>query len=317
MKRKLLLTSSLIGVLVLWSLAYGINKNSRDINGVTYEIDGNKLMQKTEDEDKTVSFGVIADPHGYYENVEAFSNHFKDLGLDGIIMLGDYAQRKTERKRDPNLSMHDEIMFCLGAAAKQGLPVFVIPGNHDMKKDFEKALDELSKKYSNIFDLSKIRIIDGDDFDFVSNPYGTDFTYKEGSFKGTVEQIREIVEFAKQLKQDDDPEILLTHQPPKGVGEYSVDFTRNKENVGDETLDKIMFEEGLIPFSLSGHIHEASGGVTSEGGYVPPDTFSGDLRFNPGSACPWTILNGKKHKGMAGILIVNGDQAKYQTLTLE
>ena len=45
----------------------------RTIRGVDYQINGNKLTQMTEDEDNIARFGVIADPHGFYENVEAFS----------------------------------------------------------------------------------------------------------------------------------------------------------------------------------------------------------------------------------------------------
>ena len=62
-----------------------------------------------------------------------------------------------------------------------------------MKEDYQGAIKCLSKKYPNIFDLSKIRVVDGDDFNFISNPYGNDegFSYLSGSF---VEDNRKIKE---------------------------------------------------------------------------------------------------------------------------
>jgi len=288
----------------------------RTINGVDYQINGNKLTQMTEDEDNIARFGVIADPHGFYENVEAFSKHFEQRGVDGIILLGDYAQHFRE-KPNPKLSDYDEIVMCLENAAKTGLPIYVIPGNHEMKKDYKRAMKRLSKKYKNIFDLSEIRIVDGDDFDFVSNPFGTDFTYPNESFRATPEQIRKIGEYIKLLQTDDDPEILLTHQPPRCRGRYGIDVVYSGNHVGDKTLNEIMRKSG-IKFSLSGHIHEAGGrGVTSEGKLVKQNTFSDDLRFNPGSACPWKYLDGKIYNGMAGILTIKGNQVKYKVISLK
>lgn len=303
----------------------------KTIKGIDYQINGNKLIQKTEDEDNIARFGVIADPHGFYENVKVFSEYFEQQGVDGIILLGDYAQHFRE-KPNPKLSDYDEIIWCLENAAKTGLPIYIIPGNHEMKKDYKKAMKQLSKTYKNIFDLSEIRIVDGDDFDFVSNPFGTDFTYPNESFRGTPEQIRKIIEYVKQLQKDDDPEILISHQPPRCKSNYGIDVVYGGNHASDEgqtsnndgydndgyaTLDKIMREKG-IKFSLSGHIHEAGGrGVTSEGALVLQDSFSSDLRFNPGSAAPCEYLDGKFCKGMAGILTVEGDKAEYRIITLK
>ncbi len=287
----------------------------RTINGVDYEVNGNRLIQKTEDENKTAKFGVISDPEGFYKNVEAFSEHFKQQNLDGIIMLGDYAQH-FRKKPNPKLSDYDEIMMCLENVAKTGLPIYVLPGNHEMRKDYGKAIKKLSKKHNNIFDLNEIRIVDGDDFDFVSNPFGTDFTYHNESFRGTKEQLRKIGGYARLLQKDDDPEILLTHQPPRCKGRNGIDVVFDGKNVGDETLDKTM-RNNKIKFSLSGHIHEAGGkGVTSNGRLVNPNTFSDDLRFNPGSAGPWRYLNGEIYNGMAGIITIKNEKMKYETLLL-
>lgn len=291
----------------------------RTLNGVDYEVQGDKLIQKTEDEDKTARFGVIADPHGFYEHVDIFSKHFKKKGLDGIVLLGDYAQH-FRQKPHMGMSDYDEIVKCLEAAAKTGMPVYVIPGNHEMKVDYEKAIETLSQNYNNIFDLSKIRIVDGDDFDFVSSPNGNDngFSYFSDSFLGNNKKImNEIIKYSKQLKQDDDPEVLITHQPPKCKGKYGIDVIPNGKKVGNDHTDKAM-KTAEIDFSLSGHIHEAGGrGCTSKGKLVKPKVFSDDLRFNPGSAGPWRYLTGEVFKGMAGIFTIEGNKAKYDIIVLK
>ncbi len=55
------------------------------------------------------------------------------MNLDGIILLRDYAQAFRE-KLHPKLSSYDEIVKCVEAAAKTGLPVYVIPGNHETRE---------------------------------------------------------------------------------------------------------------------------------------------------------------------------------------
>lgn len=305
----------------------------RTINGIDYEINGNKLIQKTEDEDKIARFGVISDIHGEIGNAKIFFDYFKKQDVDGIIITGDLCLNEELYGRRDRIDNKKEIEDVLIAAAQTGLPVYVSPGNHEYKTDWGMVINKLFKKYSNVFDLNQIRMVDGDDFDFISNPCGTDFKYSNQSFRGSTEQIREIGEYAKQLQKDDDPEVLITHQPPKCKGgKIGIDavFKRGKdskiligadglplsENVGDEILNEEMRKNG-IEFSLSGHAHEGGGkGCTSAGELVQPKTLSSDLRFNPGSACPWVYLDGAKEYGTAGIFTIDGNKATYSIVVL-
>jgi len=277
--------------------------NIRTIKGNTYVIDGQILTQTTEDEDKKAVFGVISDVEGYYENAEAFANYFKSINVDGIIMLGDYAENNPNKKPNMMLSEYDEIRLSVEAAAKTGLPVYVIPGNEEMKETYWKVMGELLQKYPNLFDMAQIRTVDGDDFDLVSNPYGRGYGYLMEGFLGAEHQIRDVVKYAEMLKNDDDPEILITHKPPKCVGEYGVDipfhnFPGEDRNVGDATLNEVM-KQAEIKFSLSGHIHESGGrGVTSYGEEVEAGELSDDLRLNPGAAHPTGYLNEEHHEAL-------------------
>ncbi|MCG2717636.1 MAG: metallophosphoesterase [Nanoarchaeota archaeon] len=317
--KKYVLTSMLTSAFALSLIFIPISndqKNLREINGKTYEIDEDILTIKDRDEDKTAVLGIISDSHGYTENVEKFSQYFKEIKAEGIIMLGDYAQM-TYSKIDSDLTNYNEIESSLEAALKTGLPVYVIPGNHETKEDYTKAIETLSKEYGNLFDLSKIRMVDGDDFDLVSNPYGNGFGYFSEGFEGTEAQLLEVVNYVKKIQKDKDPGILVTHKPPKCKGKYGIDvpFLIAKDedmNVGDENLDKFMKEYG-IKFSLSGHIHEAGGrGVTADGDFIPPEEFVDEMRLNPGAASPQSYWGEKFYEGSAMILTIEDGKAKYR-----
>jgi Icc-related predicted phosphoesterase len=293
---------------------YGDNKPIiRTVHGSQYELYEDKLVQITHDADTTAKLGVISDPHGCYEHVKIFADYFSKQAVDAIVLLGDLAQH-SRKKPHPELSDSDEIVKCITEAAKTGLPVYVIPGNHELKQDYYAALAQFANT-ANVFDLSKIRAVDGDDYDLVSNPYGTDFGYSSDGFLGT--QLQKISGYIKLLQKDSDPEILVTHQPPKSIGKSGIDVVYGGSNVGDAALDKIM-KENNIKFSLSGHIHEAGGrAVNSLGVPIPQEVFSEDLRLNPGAGSPWGYLNGKNYAGMAGILTIDKNKAKYRIIALE
>ena len=291
---------------------------SLTINKELFIVDDVSVKQITKDFDQEAKLGVLSDAHGYYEHVYKISELFKREKVDAIVMLGDYAQH-TRKKPRPELSDTDEIYLCIEAAAKMGIPVYVIPGNHETKQDYNTALYVLSIKYDNIFDLSKIRIVDGDDFDLISNPYGDDQTYSSDGFKGnkkTIEKIKELVSAFRQNKKNNDPEILITHQPPRGKSVQDIDTVFTGQNVGSEILDEVM-RAASLRFSFSGHIHEAGGrAADSEGKMVEQDMFVEEMRFNPGSASPWQYLTGQEAKAMAGIVTINRTKMSYKSIEM-
>jgi Icc-related predicted phosphoesterase len=257
MKRKLLI-GTLVAALAAGAYYFcsGINNSAQyrpakprveTINDRQYEVYPDKVIQLSEDLDKTAKFGVIADAHSCPNNVEKFVNEFKRQGLDGIVMLGDYA---TIRLALPTFRFdpYSSIVKCLDSAAKTGLPVYVIPGNHDLSIFYRRAIHSLHSKHNNVFDMRLIKYVDGDDFDMIVNPK---INHNYHSLKNLLSRYSSDV---SQLRKDDDPEILISHIPPSYKENTFAKYLTDGVNVGSKTLDEIMRSNQIL-FSLSGHIH--------------------------------------------------------------
>ena len=127
---------------------------TRTINGEQYRFEGNKVSQLSSDEDNQAMYGIISDAHGEVEKARAFAQKFKEMNVDGIILPGDLPSNETLRydQRDSNPDK-TEIKQVLEAVAETGLPIFVIPGNHERRPDYESALAEVTAKYGNVIDM--------------------------------------------------------------------------------------------------------------------------------------------------------------------
>ena len=316
------LTLSSVGCKSKKSLETKVNEPIT-VNGEKYKFRENKIVQLTSDEDNIAKYGVISDIHGEVYKAELFAQKFKSLGLDGIILTGDLSYNETLRYgRKDSKPDKEEIKEVLEVVAKTGLPVFVIPGNHERKSDYESALKEITKKYSNVFDMTKFRIFDGDDVDFVSLPGyqifkipGRQFIPDDG-FYANPDFIEKTGKLTKGL---DDVVVLITHGPPytHRDGKLGPGTIYSGKDVGDKTTSEMM-KEYKIPFSISGHIHEAGGyASTLDGNFIPPGKFVSEANINFGTLEKWRNLNGKIYNGMAGILTVKGNKAKYEILYLK
>ena len=271
-----------------------------------------------------VSFGVIADPHGNFENVAVLSALMKQQGVNGIIFPGDLCNNETLRTgQEDSVPDKKEIHDVLEVAAKTRLPIYVIPGNHETRPDYDSALAGLTRNYSNIVDMSKTRTYSNGGINFVSLP-GYD-TFKipgrqfipDNGFFAKPEDIREISDLVQGLNG---PVVLIAHGPPKTPdGKRGIDTIYSGRNVGSKETDAAM-KKAKIKHGTFGHIHEAGGmAVDSKGDYVPQDKWSAEVRLNPGSADEWKYLNGTSYPGMAGIITVNAKtgEAKYHIIALE
>ena len=292
----------------------------RTINHKDYLFEGNKVTQLSSDEDNQAIYGVISDAHGEVEKARAFAQKFKDIGVDGIILPGDLPSNETLRysHRDSNPD-ENEIKKVLEAIAETGLPVFVIPGNHEKKQDYEAALAYITAKHDNVIDMTRFRVYDGDDVDFVSLPGyqtfrvpGRQFIPDDG-YWAKPDFIRATGKLREGL---DDSVVLIAH----GAGKTNTDRTYGPAtvysgiDVGDATTTEMM-RENNIPFAVVGNIHEAGGFAATHGGNpVNQGEWGTQFTANFGGLERWKHLNGETYNGMAGILTVKVDQAKFEML---
>ena len=293
------------------------------INEQEYKFEGNRVTQTSNDKDTIATYGVISDIHGESIKARLFAEEFRKRNVDGLIVPGDIPSNELLRygKKDSK-NDKEEIVDVLSAIAETGLPIFVIPGNHERKTDYETALAEVTNKYLNVIDMTKFRIFDGDDVDFVSLPGyqtfkipGRQFIPDDG-YWAKPDFIRETGQLRKNL---DDSVVLITNGAGKttGNGKVGPGTIYSGADVGDETTTEVM-RENNIPFAVVGHIHEAGGlAATFDGTPLKQEEWAKQFTANFGTLENWKHLDGEIYNGMAGILTVNKDQAKFEMLYLK
>ncbi len=292
----------------------------RTINGHQYKFEGNRVTEVTSDEDNQATYGVISDAHGETGKAKFVAEEFKKRDVDGIILTGDLPSNEGLRYGRTDSKVDKvEIKEVLEAVAQTGLPIFVIPGNHEQKPDYEQALAEVTAKYSNVIDMTKFRVFNGDDADFVSLPGyqtfkipGRQFIPDNGYWAKP-----DFIKSTGSLRQGlDDAVVLVTHGCGKTASPGPATIY-NGRDVGDKNTTEIM-KENNIPFAVCGHIHEAGGlAATYDGTLVDPNEWAKQFSVNVGGLEPWRNVDGTTYNGMAGILTVKGDQAKFDILSLK
>jgi Icc-related predicted phosphoesterase len=295
----------------------------KTINGKQYRFEGNKVSELSSDEDNQAAYGVISDAHGEVEKARKLARKFKEMGVDGIILPGDLSNNETLRYGIKDSKPDKiEIEQVLEAVAETGLPIFVIPGNHERKPDYEAALAEITKKYENVIDMTQFRVFDGDDADFVSLPGYQTFSIPGRQFipdDGYWANPDFIKETGKLRKGLDDVVILITH----GAGKTNTDgkpgpaTIYSGRDVGDETTTEMM-KENDIPFAVVGHIHEAGGNAaTFDGRLVKPGEWAKQFTVNFGTLEKYKNLDGETYNGMAGVFFIKGKEAKFEMIYLK
>ncbi len=335
MTLKRLLAVSLIGTLItgiagckketpsLETVVEQVAPFERTINGRQYKFEGNKVTVITSDGDNQATYGVISDAHGEAEKAKFFAEEFKKRGVDGIILAGDLPSNEGLRYgRADSKNDKAEIKEVLEAVAQTGLPIFVIPGNHEKKPDYTQALAEVTAKYGNVIDMARFRVFNGDDVDFVSLPGYQTFKIPGRQFipdNGYWVKPEFIYATGKLRDGLDDAIVLITHGCGKTKSRYDSGPATiyNGYDVGDEDTSRMM-QTNNIPFAVCGHIHEAGGlASTNDGKTVPPNEWAKQFSANFGGLETWKHLDGRTYDGMAGIITVKGEQAKFEMLYLQ
>jgi len=306
------------GALVVGAVASGISltgcsKKSDSpktitLNGIEYKIQDGVISQATRG-DGQIKVGVMADLHAHQGNSQYFANQLNQEGAEVYFLAGDLSHSfgDYEGAKDD----FNEILGVVEPVAATGKLVLAVPGNHEQRKAYGKALEHLTSKYSNVVDMEKVPVADLDGLTIVAlggndNPQ---FNVPEGYLLSR-EDFERIEELAKQY-QGDKPLLVATHVPQRYQTRRGLDVVdRGGMNVGAMDLTRVRKAIGS-KFAVSGHIHEAYGLITPDEQPVKQGELSDRLDFNPGAVYDHV---GRDLKPAAGILEFKEGKARAYIL---
>lgn len=287
---------------LFFSLALSATGEEIQIGQRSFQVLPQKIIEKKVGKPNAV-FGVITDLHGHCENTKYFARGFLMHDVDGILVLGDIANRSSWYFGEGGKKL-------LIILAETRLPVYVLPGNHEPVSFYTETMKQLAKQYPNLIDLAACRSVDAVGVNFVSNPHGEGMHYALSGNRTTKKTHQELEQLLNSFS-DDDARILLTHQPPKCQGQWGVDYTLRKTNDGAPDIDALIKKYKF--HSLSGDIHSCTNGCDHNSHRVKENTFAPALRFTPGAALPHKTQTGLS-RGNAGIITIKGKNIMYEVL---
>lgn len=313
--------------------------------------DGYLLRQLDRDPDKQITLGIISDSKENTEqnrnNLKKILAFFRKNKVEAIIHLGDVAsvmnlpeeeeielpakgpdgkplgkaeannfrRRVIARARRQAMTRSiEDIVDMLTVLAESDLPLFVIIGNRECKSTFNTALATLAEDFPNVFNLDFIRRADLDDVDIISQPGYHDPEYVHCRWDKCLYYASDTLALVDLAKEATDTVLLVSHGPPRQKDRNGIDVVSEGANVGCPWLTDAIVK-GNIKFGAFGNIQEAGGKATSLDGseIVPQDTFVTSFYLNPGpaDAMAWSMNDGTESHGMAAVVQVVGNKAKY------
>lgn len=246
-------------------LALSLNSCSKDkvkeltINNSNYSISKKEIMQTKSSflEDGQIKIGVVSDIEGAVENAVNSADKLKKQDIDAIIIAGDCYENEQIRRNPvyPYSTDNDQEMFDdIEPYAKLGVPVFVIPGNHETKSVYNETIKKLQEKYPNVLDIKdKIADLKGVNIIGMGGYHDSRFT-ASGGFLLSDTDYKKATENLTEMQKQKELDIFVTHGPPKS--KTIIDYVEGAGHVGDEEISKIMNENLEKMINVHGHIHE-------------------------------------------------------------
>jgi Icc-related predicted phosphoesterase len=216
---------------------------------------------------------VIADLHGYSDEISDFFKKIDATGFDLIVCPGDFTDMFNQ---PPGFSQHNIANLILQKLISFGVPLLCVPGNHDPYE----IIDVFEEYDVNLH--GKVKRVGGETF----VGWGGALTPFHTAFEPTEEETREALE--NMGKKAGDDFILVLHNPPRDT---KLDRTPTGEHVGSPTI-RDFIEKRKPKLVISAHIHESSG----------EDRIGESLLFYPG---PF-------YTGRYGVVSVRGGSIKCE-----
>jgi Icc-related predicted phosphoesterase len=256
------------------------------------------------DADDKAVFGVLANLKEATDenllNLRKYVLFFEERKVEAVLVAGDVAERQGP------------IVRLLEPLAATGLPVLVVPGNHEARADFRAALDELAKAHPNVVDMTRVRLVRFDDASIVSLPGYHDPAFITLGEEGCQYHAEDVEALAPIVAAARGPAVLLAHAEPYGHGGMAIDAVADG-NAGDARLTRFL-RSGAIPFVVGANIHEAGGRATDlESNPVKEGEPAPRLLLNPGAAdaVGWQQRDGSRVQGLAATLTIQAGRGTF------
>ncbi len=237
--------------------------------------------------------------------LDSFIAGFEKADVDAIVIGGDSSS-------DPDVL--DQILEYLGKVTAR--PLLVVAGNMERGAALNFAILKQRKAgATHLLNLDVIRRYDGDGVDVIGLGGYHDKAYLHLA-GGCIYKEKDLDALERAAAAADDTVVLLTHGPPRQMGQQAIDYVPGADNVGDPHL-KELITRAKISFGIHGHILEAAGRATDVTGKpVAQKKLHPALFVNQGSAnpLPWKLNDGTTSYGLAALLTIDGKKASYEII---
>lgn len=209
---------------------------------------------------KKRKIGVVSDIEGAIKNAEIAADTLKQENIDALIIAGDVYEC-FEFRRTPLYPRAKnkvrQMVRGITPFAKLGVPVFVIPGNHEKRILYKEAIIILQKKYSNVIDLeNKSFSQNGINIVGLGGYHSKGIMPTRGFFLNN-SHYKKAISSLQKMQALREPIIFVTHSPP--LTETDLDVVHMIGHLGDPKTTEIMNSDLNNIINVHGHIHEAGG----------------------------------------------------------
>jgi len=198
--------------------------------------------------------GIITDVHGNTKACRTLMNIYHKEKCDAIIVPGDLSRTMKEKDNERILKV----------LTKSKLPVYVMPGNYESKKGYNKAIKKYKRKHIHDCLKKPTANIKGHHVVFVP---GSDLLSREASYhivnnkkeakkvkKHFPWQIEPVIlpKITKHLRKDS---ILISHTPCKLPGKHSIDLAISgkptkyfvyREKIGKKVIAELITKQAIF-----------------------------------------------------------------------
>ena len=216
---------------------------------------------------------VIADTHGYSEDISEFFSKIDAGDFDLIVCPGDFTDMFNQ---PPGFSQHNIADIIVQKLISFGIPLFCVPGNHD-PYDIIDVFEEYDVNLHG-----KVKRFKGENF----VGWGGALTPFHTAFEPTEEETREAL--SEMGRKIGDGCILVVHNPPKDT---RLDRMSTGEHVGSGEIRNFILQK-KPKVVLSAHLHESRG----------EEVLGESKLFYPG---PF-------YAGLYGVVTINGKEVRCE-----